>query len=568
MSVDNNPVDSLIAPVKSAQKILEEYDQEQIDKIIYNIVKTIVPLAGELALMAHEETGFGRPEDKKIKNEVASRDLYEYIKDMKTVGVIRSFEQERIAEIAAPVGIVLAIIPSTNPTSTTIFKALISLKSRNGVVFSPHPSAAGCINHTADIIHRAAVEAGAPEGIIACVQKPTMDITAELMKHRDVSMILATGGMGLVRAAYSSGKPAYGVGPGNVPAYIDRSADVEEAVRCVLTGKTFDWGTVCSSEQSIVADAPVYDEVISQLRKRSAHICTDVEIKALEKTVVRDNYAVNPEVVGKSPVFIAEKAGFKVSDDTTALVCPYEGIGKGHPLSIEKLSPVLTLYKANGWEDGCAKCIKILKFGGLGHSLSIHCADPEIIKQFGLYKPASRILVNTSSTHGAIGNTTNLPPSLTLGCGPLGGNITSDNITPLHLVTIKRLAYGVVPPESTLPQLKKTTTESATPIAESENTGVDKNRIGRIVDEFIEGKLTPGRPVERTAVGITKSAAETEKVGTEAVVEPEENISSFVDEKDVQKAMYSNRKIKVTKDSIITPLAKELGDRHKIFILV
>jgi len=569
-------IDSFVEKVRKAQKTFEEFSQEQVDTVVASVANELRKHSEELAIHAHEETGFGRPEDKKIKNDIASIEIYEYIKDMKTVGFIRSLEEQRIAEIAAPIGIVLAIIPSTNPTSTTIYKALISLKSRNGIIFSPHPSAAECINYTAKLIHDVAVKAGAPENIVACVEKPTMEITSGLMKHRRTSIILATGGMGLVRAAYSAGKPAYGVGPGNVPAYIDRSADVEEAVRSVLVGKTFDWGTVCSSEQSIIVDEPIYKNVLDELKKRSAPLCSSEEVRLLEKTIVMDNLAVNPEIVGKSPVYIAEKAGFAVDPDTTALICPYEGIGKDYPLSIEKLSPVLTLYLAKNWRDGCSKCIEILHFGGLGHSLSIHCEDPDIIQQFALEKPASRILVNTSSTHGAVGQTTNLPPALTLGCGPLGGNITSDNITPLHLIAIKRLAYGVIPPDSTLPQLKlqpgATKPDTVSVLAEENSSVTSRENISLIVDEFLSGKSTPGRPMSRVAGSEETGNEQVEMEQKEKFEAPEstdisEDIADFVSEKDVQKALYSGRKILISKKTIITTLARELGDQHKIFKL-
>jgi acetaldehyde dehydrogenase (acetylating) len=555
-------INGLVSGVISAQKKFEEFSQQQVDCIVEAMAKEAERNAVALAEMAVEETGFGRVEDKIIKNILASRNIYEYIKEMKTVGVVNSYPDLGIDEIAAPVGLVLAIIPSTNPTSTAIYKALISLKSRNGVIFSPHPSAANCIRYTAEMLHKAAISAGAPEGIMDCLANPTIEATNALMKHPSISVILATGGMGMVRAAYSSGKPAYGVGPGNVPAYIDRSADPEKAVRRVLTGKTFDWGTVCSSEQAIVADAPIYEKVLEALKRYKAYICSPEETAVLEKTIVTPQFGVNPEIVGRSPIVIAEKAGFSVPKDTSALVAEYTGVGKEFPLSIEKLSPVLALYKADGWREGCARCIEILNFGGLGHTLSLHCEDEEIIKEFALRKPASRILLNTSSTHGAVGFSTNLPPSLTLGCGPLGGNITSDNITPLHLVMIKRLARGVRDAVSTLPVLQKGM--NMQPQAPG-----SKGKIAEIVDGFLEGKISSGKKMEISVVSSSAAAEEAISPEPEAVKPFEEEMPvDFVCETDVIKAINSDKKIRINKKTIVTPLAKELADKYRIFILI
>jgi acetaldehyde dehydrogenase (acetylating) len=570
-------INKLVERVVSAQKKYEEFSQQQVDCIIEAMAKEAERNAETLARMAVEETGFGRIQDKIIKNYLASRNIYEYIKEMKTVGVVNSYPDLGIEEIASPVGVVLAIIPSTNPTSTTIFKALISLKSRNGVVFSPHPTAANCIKYTAGLLHKAAVSAGAPEGIIACIDNSTIEATNALMKHPGVAVILATGGMGMVRAAYSSGKPAYGVGPGNVPAYIDRSADADKAVQRVLTGKTFDWGTVCSSEQAIVADAPVYEKVTDALKKYKAHLCSPEETGRLEKTVVTPQFGVNPDIVGRSPVVIADKAGFKVPEDTTALVVEYSGVGKDFPLSIEKLSPVLALYKVNGWREGCARCIEILSFGGLGHTLSLHCEDEKIIREFALRKPASRILLNTSSTHGAVGFTTNLPPSLTLGCGPLGDNITSDNITPLHLVTIKRLARGVREAESTLPVLQSGRDrpgdagmhQASVETQEDFKKSSTKKNITEIVDGFLEGRISKGKKMEISVVSsstLPEVAASTESETSEPL--QEELPADFVCETDVVKAINSGSKIRITKKTIITPLARELADKYQILIVI
>lgn len=439
-------VRSLLRSADEARKRFTAFDQADVDRVVASMSDAAFAAARELAEDAVKETGFGRVEDKVIKNTFAARNVWESIRSVRSVGVIREDKTLGIVEIAVPMGIVAGIVPTTNPTSTTIFKTLISLKGRNAIVFSPHPSAKKCIGKAADILHDAAIRAGAPPGIVGCLANPTMEATTELMRHPLTAVILATGGHALVKAAYSSGKPAYGVGPGNVPAFIERTADVPKAVEMVMAGKCFDNGTICASEQSIVADAPVAAEVRRQLARFGAHLCSPEEKKLLEKAmVVRGN--LNPAVVGRSPHVIAGMAGFRVPEETTALVVELTAVGPEEPLCIEKLSPVLGLYTADGWREGCELCIRLLNHGGLGHSMAIHSRDEEIIRMFAVEKPASRILANTPSTHGAIGYSTGLAPSLTLGCGAWGGNITSDNVTALHLVHIKRLAFGVRPVE-------------------------------------------------------------------------------------------------------------------------
>ncbi|MBP7866581.1 MAG: aldehyde dehydrogenase family protein [Acidobacteria bacterium] len=439
-------VRSLLRSADEARKRFGAFDQADVDRVVASMSDAAFAAARELAEDAVKETGFGRVEDKVIKNTFAARNVWESIRSVRTVGAIREDKALGTVEIAVPMGIVAGIIPTTNPTSTTIFKALISVKGRNAIVFSPHPSAKRCIGKAADILHDAAIRAGAPPGIVGCLANPTMEATTELMRHPLTAVILATGGHALVKAAYSSGKPAYGVGPGNVPAFIERTADVPKAVEMVLAGKCFDNGTICASEQSLVADAPVAAEVRRQMARFGAHLCTPEEKKLLEKAMVVRG-GLNPAVVGRPPHVIAGMAGFKVPEATTALVAELTAVGPEEPLCIEKLSPVLGLYTADGWREGCELCIKLLNYGGLGHSMSIHSRDEEIIRMFAVEKPASRILANTPSTHGAIGYSTGLAPSLTLGCGAWGGNITSDNVTALHLVHIKRLAYGIRPVE-------------------------------------------------------------------------------------------------------------------------
>jgi acetaldehyde dehydrogenase (acetylating) len=322
-----------------------------------------------------------------------------------------------------------------------MFKALIAVKSRNSIIFSPHPRAARCSMEAARIMNAAAVEAGAPDGLVSCLETVTMEATDALIHHKLVAAILATGGTGMVRAAYSSGKPAFGVGPGNVPAFIERTANVRQAVADILASKAFDNGTICASEQAIVTEAAIEEEVLGELRAQGAYLCDAREQAALEAVVIRPGGGVNPDVVGKGAPYIAGRAGIRVPEGVRALVARYTGVGPEYPLSAEKLCPVLAFYVERNWEDACGRCIELASYGGLGHSLVIHSGNQAVIREFALRKPVNRILVNTPSSQGAIGLTTGLDPSLTLGCGSWGGNITSDNVGPLHLINRKRLAY-------------------------------------------------------------------------------------------------------------------------------
>lgn len=485
-------VRDLLKKAHEAQRSFAKFSREETDRVVASVAREAYQRAGELAEMAVRETGFGLVADKKIKNEFAAKDVYESIRDTATVGVIREDPRLRVTEIAVPMGIVAGIVPSTNPTSTAIFKALIALKGRNAILFSPHPAAKGCIAATARLLHDAAVSAGAPPGVVGCLADPTAEATRELMHHPLTAVILATGGQGLVKAAYSSGKPAFGVGPGNVPAFIERTADIEQAVSDILAGKCFDNGTVCASEQSVVVDLPVQESVRKALLAGHAHFCTPGEKLALEKTVVVRG-AVNPRVVGQPAHAIASMAGFAVPERTTALVAELERVGPEEPLSMEKLSPVLGFYTVDGWVAGCERCMEILRFGGVGHSMSIHSRNPDVVLQFALEKPAFRILVNTPSTHGAIGYSTGLTPSLTLGCGAWGNNMTSDNLTAHHLVHVKRLAFGTRP----VPSLQRETVAPGEARPQVSQVGpLDRESVRALVSEVLEEilKKTPGRP--------------------------------------------------------------------------
>jgi acetaldehyde dehydrogenase (acetylating) len=425
-----------------AQKKFAAFSQEQIDAVVEACAAAATEAGEQLSRLAVEETGYGNVADKVIKNRLASVHVARAIRGMKTVGIVREDREKGILEIAEPVGVVAAVIPSTNPTSTTIYKTLISLKARNAVVLSPHPTAMRCICESVNVLTRAALRMGAPEDLIVCLNHPTTQGTQELMRHRLTGVILATGGTGLVRAAYSSGRPAYGVGPGNVPALIERTANVRKAVADILAGKTFDYGTICSSEQAIVADEAVRELVFEECRQQGSYFLTEDEIERLGALVFLGGAQVpNTRVVGRPATIIAEMAGIKVPATTRVLIAKLEEVGRDVPLSAEKLSPILAFYSAPNLAAGIETCVRLLQHGGLGHTCSIHSLSEAAVKQYGLAMPAFRVVVNTSAVHGSIGYSTNLFPAMTLGCGSPGGNITSDNIGPHHLMNIKRVAW-------------------------------------------------------------------------------------------------------------------------------
>ncbi len=435
----------LATQARKAQEAMAEFTQEQVDRIVAAMARAAEEQARPLAEMAVAESEIGLVADKVVKNLFAARDVHAYLKGFKSVGVLRRLEEQKVLEIAAPVGVVLALIPTTNPTSTTIFKALIAVKGRNAIIFSPHPRSAKAIYKTAEVLRDAARQAGAPEGAIQCLSMATVEATRELMGHKHVALILATGGSEMVKAAYSSGKPAYGVGPGNVPAYIERSADIPAAVTAIFASKTFDNGTICASEQSIITEHVIRNQVRAECQRQGGYFLSPEERKRLEGVAITPRGGANPAIVGKPVSTIAKMAGLDVPQGTRVLIADLEGVGRAYPLSVEKLSPILGFYSVNDWEEACQVSIDLLNYGGIGHSLVIHSRNEDVIMQFGLRKPVFRILVNTPSSQGAIGATTGLTPSLTLGCGTWGGNITSDNVGPQHMINVKRLAYGTKP---------------------------------------------------------------------------------------------------------------------------
>lgn len=471
---------------KEAQLQYMSFTQDQVDAIVKQAADAAYAKSLSLARMAVEETGMGIVEHKKIKNEVGSKAVYESIKDEKTVGIIRVDQVNKVTEIAYPYGVIAGIIPTTNPTSTAIFKALIALKTRNAIVVSPHPRAVKCTVEALKIVNEAAVQAGAPEGLIGWISKPSMSATNELMKHRDINLILATGGGGLVRAAYSSGKPAYGVGPGNVPCYIEKTAKVAQSVRMIIDSKSFDNGTICATEQSIVVDRNIKEMTMRELKNNGAYLLNNREKAVLEKVISPSPGKLNPDIVGQSAVKIASMAGIQVPDDTRVLIAEETGIGKDIPFSIEKLSPVFALYTAESFQEAKEMCLQLLNLGGRGHSLSLHTNNHEVAKEFALEMPVSRMMVNTLSSIGAVGATTGLMPSLTLGCGSFGGNITSDNVTARHLINIKRMAYGTK--EVTIPKPASTSS-----IAEKEQAG--SRDVDHIVSQVLQ-QVSPDGEVD------------------------------------------------------------------------
>ncbi|NOU74020.1 acetaldehyde dehydrogenase (acetylating) [Paenibacillus sp. LMG 31458] len=468
---------------KAAQKKLEKMTQSQIDTIVAAMAEAAESEAERLGAMAVEETGFGKVADKKAKNLFVARDVYSAIKDMQTVGIIRKDDNKQVWEIAQPVGIVAAIIPSTNPTSTVLFKCMIALKSRNAIVISPHPSALRCSQESSAVMRAAAEKSGAPPGLIHCLSVPSLEASGELMRHKLTDIILATGGTAMVKAAYSSGKPAYGVGPGNVPVYIHQSANIPRAVRLILQSKTFDYGTICASEQALVVDQAVKDELVAELKRQGAHFL-NTEEKEKVGSILTIGKGMNPNVVGRSPQVIAGKAGMTVPEDTRVLVAEESEVGHAYPFSMEKLSPVLALYTVSDWQEGCQRCIDLLELGGLGHTLGIHGEDLSIIEAFGLEKPASRIVVNTGTTFGGIGATTGIMPSMTLGCGSYGNNITSDNIGPQHLLNIKRVAFGIkeMPTESDTNRVVALVAES---LESSNKLGITRDEVAQIIKSVL-----------------------------------------------------------------------------------
>jgi acetaldehyde dehydrogenase (acetylating) len=462
-----------VARAAAAQRAFAAAPQDRVDAIVSAMAAAASRAADPLARLAVDETRMGIYEHKVIKNRFASDVLLEYILPMRTVGVLREDAARKVRELAVPMGVVGAIVPTTNPTSTAIYKALIAVKARNAIVMSPHPRAASCTVEAGRVLADAATAAGAPPGLVNVMTTPTLEGTNALMRHKETAVLLATGGADMVRAVYTAGKPAYGVGPGNVPAIIERTADVAKAVADVVDGKTFDAGVLCSAENAVIVDAPVEPQARRAFANERAHFCTPDEKRQLERYMIpASGKGINPDVVGQPPQRIAERAGFRIAADRKLLVVELRDVGAADPLSREKLSPVLGYYVEDGWEACCQRAIQLLRYGGIGHSLGLHSRDRRVIDAFFHEKPAFRIVVNSNTAIGAVGYTTGFAPAMTLGPGSWGGSITSDNITPLHLINIKRLGEEIRPYRdplrdgaSTSARASATASDRRTPIA-------------------------------------------------------------------------------------------------------
>jgi acetaldehyde dehydrogenase (acetylating) len=500
------------------------YSQEQVDAIVERMAAAARLHAKRLADLAVEETGYGNAKDKYIKNLLNCDWLPRRMRGMKTVGILRELPDEKLVEIGVPMGVVAAILPTTNPTSTAMYKSLISLKAGNAIVISPHPRAYRCTCETASVLYRAALEAGAPEDIIQCVEAASIEGTSALMRHERTAVILSTGGSAIVKAAYSSGKPAFGVGPGNVPVLVDTSADLDDAIPKIVAGKSFDYGTVCSSEQAIVCEASLRDRVLSLLKAQKAYIATEAQKEALGKLLITPNWTVNPNCVGQAPTKIAKMAGFEVPPDTSIICCEVGGVGKQHPLSAEKLSPVLSLYFLPDFHACVETCYALLKFGGLGHTASIYSNNDARTREYAMRMPAYRVLVNTPSPQGSTGITTNVFPAMTLGCGAAAGNSTSDNVGPLHLINIKRLAYVARKPEEAF-EMPLDYNAAPYPSAgvSAGSLTVDHNTVVAAVERYLASRgisvpaPVPQKPADGHACSCSTAKPATAKVSADVV---------------------------------------------------
>lgn len=550
-----------------AFKAVAKFDQEKIDRICEAMSEIALQESMRLGQMANEETGFGKAEDKREKNRFAAEDVWNYFRNLKTVGVVK--DNGNVVEIASPRGVVAGIIPSTNPTSTAIFKIIIAIKSRNSIVLSPHPSAQRSIGETARIMRETAVAEGLPHDAIHCLTNSTIEGTETLMKHKRTAVILATGGIGLVRAAYSSGKPAFGVGPGNVPVFIERTANVVKAVSDILTGTCFDNGTICASEQSVVVDSPVVSEVREQFAQQGGHFLNPEEAEKVGKILLTPQRTLNANIVGRSAEYIASLAGISIPSGTRCLLADCGGVGRDFPWSIEKLSPTLAFFVVDGIEQGANRCEEILQFGGMGHTAGMHTQNREAAVRYGKQMPASRVVINSPTTHGAIGFSTDLAPSMTLGCGSWGGNVTSDNVSPHHLMDIKRVAFETKPVSSQTSAVGNRLTRSRTQLGVSQSSTpvrkkVDRKDIAEIVDKFLSQKLTESPKVQEQ-----QNKAVIHQVESKPQVrEQKPQATEFVSENDVRDAIAGGKKIYINKTTIITPSAKDLGEEKEIFARV
>ena len=435
-------LEGLVSQARTAAAVFTQYTQEEVDRIVRAMVLAGLEQAQYLARLAIEETRLGVLEDKAIKNMVATEFVYNYVRDKRTVGVIREFPDRGLVEVAEPIGVIFSLTPVTNPTSTVLFKCIMAIKTRNALIFGPHPKSWRCCHEAIRIMYEKAVKQGAPEGVFTCLEAPTLEDNAYLMRHKDVGLIDATGGPGVVKAAYSSGKPALGVGPGNTPVYLEKTADLDMAVVDIITSKTFDNGTVCASEQTVVIDDEIYDRVLSKFADLGAHICDQNAAELLGRTVIDPETGfMRPMAVGQKATDIARVIGLPVKPNTKLLIAPIQGVGPEHPLSAEKLFPVLAVYRANSVNEALRVCVDVNHAGGLGHTAVVFSNSDAIIRQFSEAINAGRIIVNSPGSIGAIGGVYNdMVPTFSFGCGTGGGNSTTDNVNVYHYLNIKRVA--------------------------------------------------------------------------------------------------------------------------------
>jgi acetaldehyde dehydrogenase/alcohol dehydrogenase len=435
-------LEGLVRQANTAAAVFTQYTQEDVDRIVKPMVLAGLEQPQYLARLAIEETKLGLMEDKAIKNMVATEFVYNYVKDKRTVGQIAEYPERNLVEMAEPIGVIFSLLPVTNPTSTVLFKCIMAIKTRNAVIFSPHPAAGHCCFEAVRIMYETAVRHGAPEGVFTCLEAHDLQDNAYMMHHKDVGLIDATGGPGMVKAAYSSGKPALGVGPGNTPVYLEKSADLDMAVVDIITSKTFDNGTICASEQTVVIDDEIYDIVLRKFEELGSHICNEKETELLGRRVIDPKTGfMQPLAVGQKATAIARMIGLKVKPHTKLLIAPILGVGRGHPLSVEKLFPVLAVYRAKSVDEALKVCIDVNHAGGLGHTAVVFSRNDDVIRKFGEVINAGRIIVNSPGSIGALGGVYNdMVPTFSFGCGTGGGNSTTDNVNVFHYLNIKRVA--------------------------------------------------------------------------------------------------------------------------------
>lgn len=583
---DLRSIQEVRTKVQAAHEAFQAFQgvtQEQVDAIVASMAAVARANSVPLAKMAVEETGYGNVRDKIAKNLLNSDFLHQKITPLKTIGVLGEDPAQGITEIAVPVGVVAAVLPTTNPTSTAFFKCLIAVKAGNAIVISPHPRARRCTCESARLLSEAAEAAGAPKGLIQCIDEATIAGTKELMSHRRTGIVLSTGGAGIVRAAYSSGKPALGVGAGNVPVLIDDSADLEAAIATVVDGKSFDFGTVCSSEQTVVVNRRHRDRVWAALKASGAFLCNEEQGDLLRGRLLTDNFRIQPDCVGQSPQKIASLAGFSVPDDARILALEIHGVGREHPLSAEKLSPVLSVYFVNSFEEAVEACVAVLNFGGRGHTCVIHSKDEARVLEYGRRAPAFRVLVNTAAPQGSTGMTTGVFPSMTLGCGAIAGNSTGDNIGPMHLLHVKRIARYVRSAEEAFVSEEGKSYFRALAQGADFGSGPSAPAAGASggvaarVDQYLARRGAAGtaaaRPSGSSAVAGVVDRFLQARRHQESLAQPAPSAPppaeppppaprirpvSFVCESDVRKAIHSGAKIYIARRTIVTPAARDL----------